>query len=208
MMWKTLLFSLLCICIISPIYSQSDEINISAAFAQSIALRVTSGANITWTFSTISDYENGKVANSYFEVSSSTNFNVDVSFTPFTNAEGDELNLKNLSFRVRVPIASSGGQGTRWDFGAHNTSNNGAQESTEHFSGVHFATTTPRTILVPGPNGNAGDYAENIYRLTLRLGSKTHSSDPAINLPVLLDQNIAPGVYTCTVTLEAIPVVI
>ena len=207
MMRKISYFLLACI-FSTQLSAQTDEINISASFAQSIALRITSNANITWTFATISDYSSDKMADSYFEVASSTNFNVDVSFTPFANAEGDELNLKNLSYRVRVPVTSSGEQGSRWDFGPINTSNKGGQNAKDHYSGVHYATTTPRTIIVPGADGNAGTYEENVFYLRLRLGNPTHSRDPAINLPILLDQNIAPGVYTCTVTLEAIPVIL
>ncbi len=207
MMRKISYFLLACI-FSTQLSAQSDEINIHASFSLSLSLRVTSGANINFTFNTLQDYQEGKNGMSFFEVASSTDFNIDISFTPLTNAAGDEIELKNITHRLSFPLDRMVEEGVRWNFGTPNTSKGSSIGDNDHHGPVSFATTTPRTILVPGSRGNAGGYIENKYRLVLALGRPSHTNVPEINLPTLLDQNIAPGIYTCTVTLEAIPVVI
>lgn len=205
---KYLIFSLVILSFSYTAYAQSDEINISASFSQSIALRVTSGANLNFTFSTLEDYQKGKFGVSNFEVASSTDFNIDVSFTPLTNPAGDEIELKNITHRLSFSLERMVEQGLRWNFGTPNTSRGSSVGDNNHHGPISFATTSPRTILTPGTNGNAGSYEENQFRIVLCLGLPYHTNDPAIKLPTLLDQNIAPGTYTCTVTLEAIPVIL
>ena len=201
---KLSLLALLCIPFCMT-YAQSDEINISAAFSSSIDLRVTDGANINFSFTSLEEYQQGKSGPAWFEVASSVNFNVDISMTPFTNADGDEIALKNLSFRVGVPSARASEEGVRWNFGSWNTSSGSITYGDNYLSGISYATTTPRTILTAGPSGNAGSYEDNRFRISFFLGYASHQVIQEINLPTLLDQNIAPGTYTCTVTLEAIP---
>ena len=201
----TSLLALLCIPFCMT-YAQSDEINISAAFSSSIDLRIASGANINFTFTSLDDYQNGKSGTSIFEVASSVSFSVAISMTAFTNSDGEELELKNLSYRIGALPGDVNEEGVRWIFSEANTSSpkyinsNGAS-----LSGVHFATTSPHTVLAPGPVGNAGSYEDNKFFLNFHLGVAGHQVIPEIDLPPLLDQNIAPGTYTCTVTLEAIP---
>ena len=43
----------------SGLFAQADDINISAAFTESIELRITTGGDISWSFTTINDYKNG-----------------------------------------------------------------------------------------------------------------------------------------------------
>ncbi|MEM8897048.1 MAG: hypothetical protein AAGC85_03050 [Bacteroidota bacterium] len=206
-MKRLLTFIVSFFCILIPFYSsaQSDEINISAAFSSSIDLRVTDGANINFTFATLEDYQNGKGGTSKFEVASSVNFSVDMSITPFVNAEGDEIDPKNLCFRVGVPIARASEEGVRWVFGSGNAYDKNYTTSAGIYGPLHYSTSTPRTVLTPGSKGNAGSYEDNQFHLSISFGNPNHKDLPAIQLPILLDQNIAPGTYTCTVTLEAIP---
>lgn len=207
MMRKISCFLLACI-LSTQLSAQTDEINISASFAQSIALRITSGASINLTFSTLNDYKGGKSGVSYFEVSSSTSFNVDFSCTPFTNADGDEIALENLTYRLVIFDPIDDGKGTRWNFGTPNTSD-GINQFNDRIKGpVNYATTSPITLLIPGSEGNAGNYTDNQFKINFWLGHPSRNSLPEVNLPTLLDQNIAPGTYTCTVTLEAIPVIL
>ena len=201
------LLALLCIPFCMT-YAQSDEINISAAFSSSIDLRIAEGANINMAFTSLNDYEKGKGGNSTFQVASSVNFNVDISMTPFTNADGDEIDLKNLTFRIWVPGDRQSEEGVRWVFSSANTTGNDKvyhNHNDTWNSAVHVATTTPRTVLEAGPSGNAGTYEDNEFGIRFYLGEKWHANLGGVNMPLLLDQNIAPGTYTCTVTLEAIP---
>ena len=203
---RQLIFIVSFFCILLPFsaQAQSDEINISAAFSSSIDLRIASGANINFVFSTLNDYQTGKTGKSSFEVASSVSFSIAISMTPFTNENGDEIDLKNLLFRVGVPDSRMGEEHNRWDFAQANTGTGWAlvRGGGEYLSALHYATTEPRTILLPGPTGNAGSYEDNTYLLKFHFGDYNRG---LVNLPPLLDQNIAPGTYTCTVTLEAIP---
>ena len=199
------LLALLCISFFSA-SAQSDEINISAAFSSSIDLRISYGANINFTFATLEDYQSGKSGNSQFQVASSVNFNIDISMTPFTNADGDEINLKNLAFRTWVPVDRQSEEGQRWNFEDGNTvGTNKRVFNSEYYSQLHVATTSARTVITAAGNGNAGTYEDNMFGILFHFGIAAHQSINGINLPSLLDQNIAPGTYTCTVTLEAIP---
>ena len=199
------LLALLCISFYSA-SAQSDEINISAAFSSSIDLRIASGANINFTFSTLEEYQNGKSGASTFEVASSVNFSVAMSYTPFTNADGDEIDLRNLTIRLRVPEARSSEVGVRWSYPIGTVLTNELAKDGLYYSGTYLATTAPQTVLLPGPSGNAGTYEDNQFEIVFHMGYQGRNDAlSGIGLPSLLDQNIAPGTYTCTVTLEAIP---
>ena len=190
-------------------FAQSDEINISASFAQSIELRVIGNASINFTFSTIEDYTKGKFTSntgSGFEVSSSTNFSVQISSTPMVNPNGDELDIENLSFDLAVDEDLYPEKGVRWDIPTSDyerfdwTYHAGAQVYRKAF---FVASETPKTIVLPGPSGNAGGFEKNRFYLIFWLGFYLHLD--MMDKPRLLDQNITPGTYTCTMTLTAIP---
>ncbi|MEL6191411.1 MAG: hypothetical protein AAFR66_05145, partial [Bacteroidota bacterium] len=88
---KTILSFFVFLSFIVSVFSQSDEINISASFAQSIELRVIGSASVDFSFSGLSDYQNGKanlMNTTGFEVASSTSFEVQAEFTAFTNESG------------------------------------------------------------------------------------------------------------------------
>ncbi|MEZ4828645.1 MAG: hypothetical protein R3C61_20525 [Bacteroidia bacterium] len=194
-MIKNLLFlSLYGLMCISPgiILSQTDDIQVSAAFSSSIDLTVTSGANINFVVATLGEYTGG-VSSPYnyisdFEVNSSVDFKVDISSTNFTDAAGNILNVGNFGYRI---------------------SDNG----TYAVGANHLLlgdVNSPSAIAVLGPNteiitatgsGNAGPASANAFRLQFELGT------PAVRalsgLPELLNQNIVPGTYTGVVTLTA-----
>lgn len=186
--------------------AQTDEINISAAFTNFIDLRVVGGASIQFNFTTISHYQNGIVNNqgSTIEIASSTNFDVIASFTPFVNADGDEIDQRNLTYLIHVDPARASEKGSKWDFGTpqQNIRVGGTTNGRLHSAGF-YAEQADVKILEAGPEGNAGSYEENQFGIWWRLGYRAHTSK--IGLPPLLDQNIAPGTYTTTMTLTAMP---
>lgn len=206
---KNFIFSLTLLALASSTFAQSDEINISASFEQSIELRVIGNASINFTFSTIEDYTKGKFTSntgSGFEVSSSTNFSVQISSTPMVNPNGDELDIENLSFDLAVDEDLYPEKGVRWDIP---TSDYERFDWTYHAAAQVYrkaffvASQTPKTIVVPGPSGNAGGFEKNRFYLIFWLGFYLHLD--MMGKPRLLDQNIQPGTYTCTMTLTAIP---
>ena len=195
------LLSLFCISV-SFSFAQSDEINISAAFTSSIDLRVTSGANINWTFATLDDYKNGKCGFPVFQVASSVNFNVYFSMTPFTSPDGDEIDLKNITYWWGVAEAKSAEVGDRIVFGdPHYGTGTGAVHAGVYHGGLNYGTTTEMHLIGPGPDGNAGDYEENTFTISICINHGSHRA--TVGMPALLDQNIAPGTYTATIKLEA-----
>ncbi|MEM6766936.1 MAG: hypothetical protein AAF655_18515 [Bacteroidota bacterium] len=206
-MLKSLITTVSLVFISVSIIAQTDEINISASFAQSIELRISGNSSISFTFSTLSDYKVGKVGNASFEVASSTSFEVSASFTPFTNENGDQLDLINLAYCIAVEDGRAGEAGIRWNFGTPDypmfdlTSNANWSHT---YTGVFVASQTEKTILTPGSSGNAGEFEENRFLIQIRLGTINDHADMGGRLS-LLDQNIPPGIYTCTMTLTAIP---
>ncbi len=197
-------------CILHPLFSfsQTDEINISASFAQSISLRVTGGGSLTASISSLQQYKSGICFSyAYFEVASSTNFETTLKGTPLVNASGDEIDSRNLTYWHAVPEERASEHNNRWNFGTPHSSSYEGQihdHGNAFQSGISYVTTDARTLMKPGPSGNAGDYDDNKFIIAFCLGRHRHL--PGIDMPVLLDQNIAPGTYTCTITLEAIPV--
>ena len=189
--------------------AQTDEINISASFAQSIELRVIGSSSVNFTFSTIADYTNGKWFADRkkvgFEVASSTSFIVQASFTPFTSAEGNTIELFNLNYWMGVEEELIGGRGTRWEFGTSDVPRYTGQLTVQglYSYGEFVGSTTPKTIVTPAGNGNAGNFEENRFYIVPHIGYSWLLKQ--LGKPNLLDQNIQPGVYSCTMTLTAIP---
>ena len=190
-------------------FAQTDEINISASFAESIELRFTTSGDVSWTFSTISHYKNGFLPKKRivdYEVSASVNFLVQCQITPMTNGNGDELNLGNISLRPGISNDYVGDRGSRWEWaeGDRGTFTNDSNISRgDIFYGDQLA--TPRTPVVPGPNGNAGGFEKNRYKLLIGMGAFSQTQHNGMS--TMLDQNISPGVYTGTIVLTALAAV-
>ncbi|MEM7511470.1 MAG: hypothetical protein AAF388_11090 [Bacteroidota bacterium] len=187
-------------------FAQSNEINISASFAQSIELKIVSGGSMNFTFTTLERYQNGTSAIANFQVASSTDFEVAIGFTPFTNADGDEIDLSNLNYCLAVLPEDLGDAGQRWNFATPEYEVWDLVKASSwkyHFTGIYTSSQGEKTVITPGPSGNAGNFSENSFFLQIRLADRTYQN--VANAPSLLDQNIQPGTYTCTVTLTALP---
>ena len=189
-------------------FAQSDEINISASFAQSIELRIVGSANATFTFSSISDYQNGfkewAIPGNQirFEIASSTSFQVDFTNTEFTSPAGDILDSRYFYVRLvnRNDLNDYGSTFT-WTSGDYQDRHTSAENSN-----VHVLDKTTKTIIVPGTNGNAGGFEDNQF--DIRIGCGENVSKKISGLPSLLDANITPGTYTSVMTLTAVPVIL
>ncbi|MEM6767286.1 MAG: hypothetical protein AAF824_12335 [Bacteroidota bacterium] len=196
-------------------FAQTDEINISASFAQSIELRIVGNASVDFSFNTLNNYKKGiatDLTSTAFEVSSSTSFEVQADFTPLTNSTGDQLDMRNLIFNIIVPEDKYAERGVRWDIGTrdfphHDGASNPASTPVGpiRFLGIFTGAGGPKTILVPGPAGNAGSFEDNSFYLQFAIGFHIHNGQ--LGIPILLDQNVPPGIYTCTMTLTAIPII-
>ncbi|MDX2249564.1 MAG: hypothetical protein SF052_22460 [Bacteroidia bacterium] len=172
--------------------SQTDDINVSAAFSSSIDLTVTSGANISFVVATLGEYTGG-VSSPYnyisdFSVNSSVSFKVDLASTNFTDAAGNTLDAGNFGFRIL-------------DNGTYAVGvNHLLLGDVNSPSAVAVLGPTTEVVTASG-SGNAGPSSANAFRLQFELGT------PAVRaisgLPTLLDQNIIPGTYTGVVTLTA-----
>lgn len=178
----------------------AGQTQLNAIFAASIDLRVED-ATVTWAVATIEDYVKGfwPVQRPIpFSVSSSTNWRLDVVNTPMVNGEGVELNIQNLAYRLEPAdnmVRDKHGINYNWPIG------DGGRVGTRNLSGIYVAGFTPKTILIPGPAGNAGSYAQNAFKI--RIGFASPNIRGVTGLPTLLDQNIAPGTYTTILTLTA-----
>ncbi|MEM7511949.1 MAG: hypothetical protein AAF388_13520 [Bacteroidota bacterium] len=189
-------------------FSQSDEINISAAFEQSIELQIVGNANCSFTFSSIAHYTNGFTANGnhgsnhiQFQIASSTNFQVDMSNTAFTDGAGNTLDARYFHVRLQYQNAESDYK-DRYDWGP---SDGFGIKST--LSGAYIlAEGVTRTVVIPGPNGNAGNFEDNDFKIRIGVGVKSVAARN--NLPIMLDANITPGTYTSVLTLTAVPVIL
>ncbi|MEM9935601.1 MAG: hypothetical protein AAF824_18390, partial [Bacteroidota bacterium] len=165
--------------------------------------------SVNSSFSTITHYEKGKRVSSYskktgFEVSSSTSFTVEFSCTAFSSADGNTLDIRNLTFHILTEEDVNATQGSRWNPLTQDIVQlNGKSFDTHYKTGIYVASTTPKAIIEPGPNGNAGQFEENRYYIEFYIGWRDHLERQGV--PILLDQNIQPGTYTTTMTLTAIP---
>ena len=206
---KNTVLTLLFFSLSVSVFAQSDEINISASFAQSIELRVVGSNSINYSFTTISHYTNGRWLRNRrsvsFEVASSTNFEVQIAFSPFTSAEGNIIELYNVTYYLGVDRADYGGRGTRWEFGPQDVVRyDGSQLSQDlNIYGEFVGSTSPKTLIVPAGEGNAGDFEDNKFYIVPHVGFWWMLDQ--MGKPRLLDQNISPGTYTTILTLTAIP---
>ena len=99
-------------------------------------------------------------------------------------------------------------RGTRWDFGPSDTQRfdgNATASGLVNYGHI-IASNTPKTLIVPAGDGNAGDFSDNRFYLALHVGYV--GTLRKLGKPLLLDQNIQPGTYTCTMILTAIPSII
>ncbi|MEO0896628.1 MAG: hypothetical protein AAFY71_09535 [Bacteroidota bacterium] len=178
----------------------SDEININAQFNQFIDLRVLD-SEVFWEVKTIQDYKDGfwPVKRPIpFQVAASTNFRIEYYNTPMTDGQGHELILENLAYRLEPAnntVKDEYNKRYQWA-----PSDGGGVNAT--LSGIYIASLTPKTILQAGPDGNAGDYEENYWKI--RIGMASPNIRQITGLPRLLDQNIYPGTYVTNLTLTAI----
>lgn len=203
-MMKKLLYILL-LSFPSITLAQTDEINISAAFSTFIDLKIVGNANVQWTVNTLERYQNGfhPYENQVtFQVASSNSFSVEMGMTPLADPSGNEIDLKNIILRVFIPESRLAEKDVRFYFPdpdyIRETVEGGIWKS-----GDFFPTTTPKPIILPGSQGNAGSYEDNEFTLAIGLGAYNHTAQ--IGMKRLLDQNITPGTYTGTMTLTAIP---
>lgn len=206
---KNILFPLTILAFSVSTFAQSDEINISASFTQSIELRVIGNSSLNFTFSTISHYQGGQHKSNNavgFEVASSTSFEVQAQFTPFTNESGDQIDIDNVTYHIGIPPDKVSEWGKRWDLPKPVEELVNRISGSLHIYGFFVASSSPQTMITPGPEGNAGGFDENRFYLTICIGWWNHIK--RIGKPQLLDQNIQPGTYNCTMTLTAIPVII
>lgn len=188
------------------LHAQTDEINISAAFTNFIDLRIQGTSSIQWTVATIQDYKEGFWPGSSpitFQVASSTSFSVDMNTSPMTDGQGNSLDLKNLTiFILAREEKATSEKGQKWNFGSGDYDPEGVSGGWA-FSEKWWGENVDKTILVPGPAGNAGSYEDNEFTLRIGLGRIEYMQK--IGMPSLLDQNITPGTYAGTITLTAIP---
>ncbi|MDX1908767.1 MAG: hypothetical protein SF053_17150 [Bacteroidia bacterium] len=172
--------------------TDSDNINVTAVFKTVIDLNVTSGANITFTVQTLDQYTNGlsdpTAYQSTFDVSSSVNFQVSLSATNFTDANGNTLNANNFGY-------------TLTDAGTYTAGTNHLLLGGSASPSPMALLGTTSTIVAATGSGNAGPASANAYDIDFELG--TANVRALSGLPTLLAQNIAPSTYTSVVTLTA-----
>ena len=204
---KTIVTSIVFLSFCLSIHAQSDEINISASFAQSIELKIIGGASASFTFATISQYQNGYNSGTApgskirFQVASSTNFQLDVAHTPFTSEKGDVLESRYFFYRFQNRNGNEE-YGSRFIWGDYDL-HSGENSAT---SGSYVMDGSTKTVIEPGPAGNAGNFEDNDYNIVIGCGNVHIRA--VHNLPTLLDANITPGNYTATMTLTAVPVIL
>ncbi|TAE48308.1 MAG: hypothetical protein EAZ89_15460 [Bacteroidetes bacterium] len=172
--------------------TDSDDINISAAFSSSIDLNVTDGANISFVVASLDNYTNGLVDptayTSTFQVSSSVDFKVDLASTSFSDGNGNELSAGNFGYTVS-------------DAGTYQVGTNHLLLGGSTSPAPLAVLGAPRTIVEATGSGNAGPFTANTFKIKFELG--TAAARAVSGLPILLQQNIAPATYTSVVTLTA-----
>ena len=172
--------------------TDDDNLLVSANFAASLDLTITSGSQVNFVVATTGEYTGG-VASPYnyfsdFTVTASTSFQVTLSATDFTDGGGNTLDAANFGYRV-------------YDNGTH-------VAGVDHLLLGQANSPSPLAILgedteiiSPTGAGNAGTAAANTFRLHFELG--TPATRALSGLPTLLEQGIAPATYSGVVTLTA-----
>ncbi|RMG59019.1 MAG: hypothetical protein D6722_22860 [Bacteroidetes bacterium] len=172
--------------------SDDDDIQVTASFASSLDLTITSGSQVNFVVATTGEYTGG-VASPYnyfsdFTVTASTSFKVILSATDFNDGEGNTLPAENFGYRL-------------YDNGTH-------VAGVDHLllGGVVSPSALAilgqdTEIITPMGNGNAGTAAANTFRIHFELG--TPATRALSGLPSLLEQGIAPATYSGVVTLTA-----
>lgn len=176
----------------STLWAQSDDIQISAAFSSSIDLTVTDGANISFVVASLDHYTNGlkdpTAYSSTFEINSSVEYKVDLVATDFADASGNILDVDNFGYYLESIGTNRPGRNLKMLGTATNPS--------------HYALLgNDETIIKSNGQGNVGTADKNRFKVHFELG--TSDVRGISSLPALIDQNIAPGTYSSTVTLTA-----
>ena len=193
-------------CLSSFAQVNKGEVQVDAVFEAFIELKIVDDPKVSWTFDSFDDYRGD---NSWpvhrqidFQVASSTSFLVQGMMTDLVNGtNGAKLDKRNFGLRIGARRDHSAERFKRWDFAAGD-GDRVISGSGEVHSAIFISMDQPRTLLLPGPEGNAGDFEENEYILRIGLGS---SNILVLNdLPPLYRQNIQPGTYTGTLTITAI----
>lgn len=180
-------------CVHGPfLHAQADDINLSASFSNSIACTVTYGQDINFVVATIGEYRGGLSSPfdyfSYFTVSSSANFKVELSSTDFTDPNGNVLDARNFGFRIS-------------NEGTHRPGVNQLLMGAARTPSKLVLLGEDREIVKSSGQGNAGSAEANRYKLQFELG--TPSVRALSGLPTLLEQNIRPTTYRAVITLTA-----
>ncbi|MEM7660149.1 MAG: hypothetical protein AAF399_28830, partial [Bacteroidota bacterium] len=178
----------------------TDQIEVSASFSTFMELEIYE-ATVNWSIQTVEDYTTGfwPIERPIpFSVASSTNFRIDYRNTPMVNEQGVEIDIQNMAYRLEPAnndVKAEYGIRYQWPVG------DGGRKGKDKLSGIFVASFTDRTILLPGPAGNAGSFEKNAWKI--RIGFASPNIRAITGLPILLDQNIAPGTYTTILTLTA-----
>ena len=188
------------------VFGQVTEgsIAVEASFKSYIELRIVSNPSVSWTFKSIRDYQGGfytGLREIEFEVSSSTNFNVQASMTDLSSPLGGVLDKRYIYYRIGTRNAHKGEKNRRWKFATDWELHIEVSDGGGIFSGAHIGTGSPKTLLFPGPEGNAGDFEANQF--VLRMGIGAEGNMKQLGLPSLLELNIKPGTYSGSLTLYA-----
>jgi hypothetical protein len=186
-----LLLALLPACLAAQT-SDSDDIQVTAVFKNAIDLTITAGANVNFLVASQGDYLGG-VSSPYnyfsdFEVSSSTNFQVSLSSTNFSDGEGRVLDARNFGYRLL-------------DNGSHLAGVNHLLLGQASSPSPLAALGSNQVIVAATGAGNAGRAETNRFRIHFELG--TADVRALSSLPTLLEQQIVPSTYTAVVTLTA-----
>lgn len=187
-------------------------IPVSVTLNSILRLNVTSGGNIEFVVSTLSQYENG--INSAgtdtryittFTVASSVDFDVTIAsetadLVGTSGAVGNVMTMNNLSYSLDY----TGAGGTAADDATGNWDLD-PNEDAAPAEDPEVLTTVAANILtsspLPGGLGGAGDTEKNQFDIIWRLGTSTGGNMSANNL---LQNSISPDRYTTNVYLSLI----
>jgi hypothetical protein len=189
----------------------SDEISVEANFSHFIDMRIAGNRNLDYAFSGIDHFKNGIAQGPiFFEIASSVNFSVSVAFTPMADAAGNVVELDNIVYwfgPIREPgpgNEGNGGIGSRYDF-APGDHHGFMGQPREGIIASYFydATTTLRTILMPGPRGNKGTYEDNRFGMIVEIGTE-FNKNRRVRGKRLIDSNVRAGTYHATLVLSVV----